>query len=705
MPRLVLGNFVKFGVIMKKYEFISKDFPHFLHGGDYNPEQWLDTPEIIEEDVRLMKEANCNEMTVGIFSWAAIEKEEGVFDFSWLDLVIERIYENGGRVVLATPSGSRPMWMAEKYPEVMRANFRGERDEFGERHNHCRTSPIYREKVRIINEKLSERYGRHPAVVAWHLSNEYNTGLCLCDNCKKAFRVWLREKYGDIDAVNRAWWTSFWSHTYTSFESVNPPHDGAGESRLHGLNLDWKRFNSDMAVDFARAEAEAIRKYSSIPITTNFMGNYEGFDHYKMAEVLDVVSNDFYPRWHGNVDGMARSTAQIGALLRGLKGGRPFMVMESAPGTNLGGMGFAKLKSEREQFFEAMLYVATGADTVQYFQWRKSRGGWEKFHGAVVDHYGRSDTRIFRSISAVGEALGKLDGVLGMGIKSDVAIIRDYENLWAIDGKCIQTVVKSPLSAAHYDIYDGYFKAAWERGISADVIGFDEDFSKYKVICLSVPYLMNESKAEKIKRFVFEGGTLITTFLTAVADDTDLCYLGGVPGAALSSLFGLRAEEVDDYHGIDTTSKPRLANSVVYKGKSYGVAGIAECIIADGASTLAHFTGNIQKDMPAVLCNDYGKGRAYYIGYQPDNKFLADFMGDVFSELEISAESSVKPLSDGIRTLVREGDGEKYAFVFNTSEECGRVELSAEYTELLSGKRLSSEQTLDALSVLVLKIS
>ena len=188
---------------MKEKKFINEKFSHLMYGGDYNPEQWIEDKQVWDEDMKLMKKAACNEMTVGIFSWATLEPEEGKYDFSFLDEIIEKIYQNGGRVVLATPSGARPHWMADKYPEVLRVNSHGERQHFGARHNHCYTSPVYREKVREINTLLAQRYGKHPAVVAWHISNEYG-GMCYCPLCQEAFRNYLKERYqGSIEKLDR----------------------------------------------------------------------------------------------------------------------------------------------------------------------------------------------------------------------------------------------------------------------------------------------------------------------------------------------------------------------------------------------------------------------------------------------------------------------------------------------------------------------
>jgi len=222
----------------KKYDPISTRCPHFLHGGDYNPDQWSATPHVWNEDMRLMKLAACNAMSVGIFSWAALEKEEGAFTFDWLDRIMDMLAENDAFAILATPSGARPAWMSSRYPEVLRVRADRGRNLHGTRHNHCLTSPVYREKTSIISRKLAERYSDHPALLIWHVSNEYG-GECHCDLCQAAFRTWLQHKYDDsLDKLNHAWWTSFWSHTFTDWSQIESPSPH-GEMLVQGLTLDW----------------------------------------------------------------------------------------------------------------------------------------------------------------------------------------------------------------------------------------------------------------------------------------------------------------------------------------------------------------------------------------------------------------------------------------------------------------------------------
>ena len=306
---------------MGKYQPINPKLPHLIHGADYNPDQWLDRPDILADDLRLMKLANCNAMSVGIFAWAALEPEEGKFNFEWLDRILDQLAADGIYAVLATPSGARPAWLAQKYPEVLRVDADRRRILYGNRHNHCYTSPVYREKVKIINTKLAERYKEHPALLVWHVSNEYG-GECHCDLCQEKFREWLQVKYQTLDALNHAWWTA-WSHTYTDWSQIQSPAPH-GEQSIHGPALDWKRFVTHQTIDFFKAEKAPLSNYTEIPVTTNFMGTYPGLNYWKFAKELDVISWDSYPAGMGKADWQtAAEVAFVHDLNRSLKQGKP----------------------------------------------------------------------------------------------------------------------------------------------------------------------------------------------------------------------------------------------------------------------------------------------------------------------------------------------------------------------------------------------
>lgn len=277
-----------------------------------------------------MKKAHINTVTLGVFSWSTLEPIKDCFNFTWLIDIIDKLYDNGIQVILATPSGARPRWLAETYPEVLRVREDRTRQLYGERHNHCYTSPAYRERVRIINQKLAKTFRNHPGVILWHISNEYR-GECHCPLCQEAFRNWLKNKYKDIDSLNRAWWTTFWSHTYNSFHQIESP-SSIGDHGLHGLNLDWKRFVTDQTVDFMCEEIHALRDGGATqPVTTNFMDDYKGLNYYNLAKHIDYVSWDSYPTWNKEDEiRTAYNTALQHDLMRSMKQ-KPFLLMESCP--------------------------------------------------------------------------------------------------------------------------------------------------------------------------------------------------------------------------------------------------------------------------------------------------------------------------------------------------------------------------------------
>ena len=653
--------------------YINPAFPHMIHGADYNPEQWMHDRAIWDRDMELMTGANMNELTVGIFSWAVLEPREGEFDFSFLDEIIDKIYRNGGRVVLATPSGARPHWLADKYPEVLRVNTNLDREHFRARHNHCYTSPVYREKVRIINQKLAERYGHHPAVVAWHLSNEYG-GECFCPLCQEAFRNYLREKYdNDIEKLNLAYWSTFWSHHYDSFEQVEPPF-ALGENSIHGLTLDWRRFVSFQSSDFARAESETIRAVCPhVPITTNMMPGFHCVNNFDMAKHLDVASWDTYPDWHSPDKSVPYTNAFWNDYFRSLKQ-RPFMLMENCPGaTNWKDIN--KIKRPGMDKAAALQSVAHGSDTVQYFQFRKSRGSAEKFHGAVVDHVGTDETRVYKAVTDIGATLQKLDEVCGSMPNAKAAIIFDWESCRALgDAQFAQKKCKSTMAT----ILD-YYRVLWERCVSTDIIDPHADLSKYDLVIAPILYMTDGQTINAFEEFVRNGGTLYATYLLGMVNETDLCYLGGFPGGKLKEVFGIWNEEIDALWQNERVKVE--GDGVTYEGKE-----LCELVHAKGARVLASYASEFYSGMPALTVNEYGKGRAYYQAFRDCGEFKDKFLGDIIDSLPLERALEGK-MPYHTSAHLRHGEKGSYLFVENYSGETQSIDLDGEYTDMESGEK------------------
>lgn len=688
-------------VIDLKYEPINSKFPHFLHGADYNPEQWLDYPDVLKEDMRLMKLAKCNVMTVGVFSWASLEPEEGRFSFEWLDRVMDNLAANGAYAVLATPSGARPAWLSAKYPEVLRTDSKRVKAIHGGRHNHCFTSPIYREKTRLINEKLAERYKDHPALLVWHISNEYG-GECHCELCQEAFREWLKTKYdNDLDKLNHAWWTRFWSHTYTDWSQIESPSE-IGEKRIHGLNLDWKRFVTDQTIDFYRNEIEPIRRITpKVPVTTNFMRLYNGLDYWKFAPEVDVIAWDSYPAWHsGNTDAATGCEVSFSHdLFRSLKGGKPFILMESTPSTQ-NWQTVCKQKRPGMHFLSSIHAIAHGSDTVQYFQWRKSRGSYEKFHGAVVDHCGHENTRVFRDVAELGSALEKLDDIIGTSVKPEVALIFDWENRWAIqDVKGMHNERKDYEATCikHYEAF-------WKKGVPVDIINMDCDFSGYRLLVAPMLYMLKSGVAERIEGFVRNGGTFITTYYTGMVDENDLCFLGGFPGKELRKVTGIWSEEFDTLFDNDINYIVLANGNELGLNKEYEVKYMCEYIHAETAKVLATYKDDYYAGKPALTVNNYGKGEAYYIAFRNNKDFEIDFYTSLINNKKLKRAIDAE-LPEGVTAQLRTDGKTDFVFLLNFSPETKTVIINEKtvFEDMLTAENVEKSICMQGYGVKILK--
>ncbi len=663
-----------------------------LHGGDYNPDQWLEYPEVFEEDVRLMKEANVNCVSLGIFAWAALEPEEGRYELDWLDHIITRLGEEDIQVVLATPSGAMPNWLTQKYPEVMQVQADGKRNLPGKRHNFCYTSPVMREKITAIDHVLAERFGTRKNVILWHISNElggnFGDSTCHCELCQEAFRQWLKKKYGTLENLNSAWWNHFWSHTYTDWRQIHSPGP-YGETTSTALVLDWRRFSTEQISSFCELEIKTVKEASDLPATTNFMDFFKGLDYNRMKKGLDIISWDSYPFWHEQKDEVpvAARTAANHSVMRALKKA-PFLLMESTP-SSISWRDSNPLKRPGMHMLSSMQAVAHGSDSVQYFQWRKGRGGYEKFHGAVLDHKNGSNTRTFREVTEVGARLdglsGKIDGTVN---RPRAAIIFDWENWWAVED------TQGPrLDLNYVECVLSHYRAFWEKGIEADLIGMDEKLDGYQLVAAPLNYMYKSGYAERVREFVAGGGVFVTTYFSGMVNDTDLCFIGHQP---LEDVLGVVQEEID-------APSEEFENRFAYNGEEYPARRMCEIVHAkEGAEVLSVYERDFYAGCPTVTRNTFGKGEAYYLTAESDMDFLRAFYSDLFDRAGLANALGAK-LPYGVTVTERSGaDGKGVVFVMNFRNEPVCIDGVGKWTDAESGAVYEGKLELGAFQCAVL---
>ena len=673
---------------MTKFAPLFPKVAALLHGADYNPEQWENYPGIIEKDITMMQQAKCNVMSVGIFSWAKLEPREGEYDFAWLDAVIEKLYAAGIHIFLATPSGARPAWMSQKYPEVLRVGRDRVPALHGGRHNHCMTSPVYREKTLKINRLLAERYSQHPAVLGWHISNEYG-GECHCGLCQQKFRDWLKARYKTLEALNHAWWSTFWSHTYTDWSQIESPAP-QGEVSIHGLNLDWRRFNTAQVSDFCRHEVAPLKAVNAdLPVTTNFMEYFYDYDYWQLAKEIDFISWDSYPMWHREKEEttLACYTAMYHDMMRSLKGGKPFVLMESTPSTT-NWQPISKLKKPGMHILSSLQAVAHGADSVQYFQWRKSRGSVEKFHGAVIDHVGHLDTRVGREVSKLGDMLARLSVVAGCRTEARVAIIFDQQSRWAMD----DAAGPRNMGLEYEKTVNEHYRPFWEKGIAVDVIDADQPLSQYALVIAPMLYMVRQGFAERAEAFVAEGGHLVTTYWSGIVDETDLCFTGGFPGP-LRKLLGIWAEEIDCLGEGERNLVQGLAGNASGLQGPYQVRHLCELIHTETAQALATYRDDFYAGRPAVTVNRFGNGKAWHVASRNDLQFQRDFFAGIINELALpqAVDADFPP---GVVATARTDGESTWVFVQNFTAQQQLVTLPEGYTDSMTDAAAVGETVL-----------
>jgi beta-galactosidase len=653
-------------------------------GGDYNPEQWPE--DVWLEDARLMRDAGVNLVSLGVFSWASLEPRPGTFDFSWLDRVVDLLYRHGVSVNLGTATASPPPWLAHDHPETLPVGADGIRLWPGSRQHYCPSSPAYRRHAARLVQRVAEHYCGHPALAMWHVNNEYgcHVSRCYCDVSAEAFRHWLRERYGDIRALNDAWGTAFWSQRYSDFFEINPPRSAPTFVNPTQV-VDFSRFSSDALLQCFELERSILKEITpETPVTTNFMGFWKPVDYWTWARREDVVSHDHYPD-------PADTEAHIGAamsydLMRSLGEGRPWLLMEqSASHVNWRDRNLPKQPNQMRLWsYQA---VARGADGVMFFQWRASSAGAEKFHAGMVPHAG-TDSRIWREVSTLGHELtrvGELDGTVA---DAEVAILFDWNSWWALETSSMPSIDVRQLEQLY-----AYYRPLYEANVPVDFVSPAGDLSPYRLVLAPNLYLASRETARRVADRVATGATFVTSFFSGIVDENDHVYLGGYPGA-WAELLGIAVEE---FAPFPEGHQGRIRSST---GEEETCSIWSEVVRLRGAEELATFQEDgICFGRPAATRNAVGAGYAYYIATRPSDAFMRDLLAGLCREADIEAF----PAPAGVEVARRRSDASDYKFYLNHRREPVVIDRVPEGVDLVSGSPTRGELRLEPFDAAVIR--
>jgi beta-galactosidase len=632
------------------------------YGGDYSPEQWPET--VWAQDVALMKRAGVNLVSIGIFSWALLEPREGEFDFGWMDRLFALLHSAQIRIDLATPTASPPAWFFDRYPEARVVTRDGTVLGFGSRGMASPSSVDYRRLSARIATELARRYGRHPALALWHVHNEYGTPVseCYSGASSDAFRRWLRDRHGSLEALNAAWGTAFWGQHYSEWEQISAPLL-APTVVNPAQRLDFARYTSDALLECFVAERDAIRAESpGIPITTNFMASScPSVDLWRWAREVDIVSNDHYltaadPRNHVGL-------ALAADLTRSVAGNRPWILMEhSTSGVNWQPRNVAKRAGEMRR--NALSHLGRGADAVMFFQWRASRSGAEKFHSAMLPHAGTS-SRIWREVLELGEDLGRLGELRGSRVQAEAAILWDWESFWAQD---LEWRPSEDLS--HRERVQAFYDRLWRDGVTADFAHPEADLSAYRLVVAPASYLLTAAAGENLRRYVEAGGTLVVSYFSGIVDEHDAVHPGGF-GAPLREVLGLTIEEFLPLRATERVELdlPGLTGDVW-----------ADDIALEGAAAVARYVDGPAAGQPAITRNSFGTGTAWYVSTRLSVEDLAMVLSSGYRDAGIVPAG----LPEEVEVVRRHGVDVDYVVAINHSEAA--IVLPFEGVDLLTSE-------------------
>ncbi|MBS7639881.1 MAG: beta-galactosidase [Candidatus Bathyarchaeia archaeon] len=663
----------------------------FWFGVDYYPEHW--PRDRWAKDADLMAELGFNFVRLAEFSWSKLEPKEGEYNFRWLDEAIDELAKRGIKVVIGTPTAAPPPWIIRKHPDILRVDPNGVRSPEGTRRNYCPNNPNYIMHTRRIVEAMALHYRDNPNVLGWQIDNEFGIDPCYCDNCIKAFRAWLREKYGTLENLNSSCGFIFWSQEYGDWDEIFPPRPPI-DMQNPSLCLDWHRFMNDSWIKYQQVQIDIIRRIAPHHIIThNFMGLYKELNYFRLAEPLDIVSFDYYPRWGLSVD-YARS-AMAHDVMRSLKK-KPYWIMELQSGavkTHL-----APIPRPGEIRLWTLQSIARGADGVSYFRWRSCRFGAEEYWHGILDHDGIPRRR-FLEVKRVSEDIRRIASYIeGTSVKPSVAFALVYDNIWAWDLE-VAYGGKNYYGLGSWDPALDFYRALYSKNLPVDFADPSrEDLGGYKVVFAPSLMLMNRLIEERLRSYVRDGGILIATPRTGAKDWNNVITEMTLPGA-LSEVFGMNVEEYSGLPDNGTvtfeTIEPSFGSGITGSGRYW-----AEMLMPREARVLAYYRSGIYSGKPAATINMYGRGMAIYLGTFPDPKFYSVLVDWLIRRAGIKP---TLPPVEGLEAVERVSSETRIIFALNHGEAAIQFPLEEECKEILSGEKVKGLIKIDGLDVKVLK--
>jgi beta-galactosidase len=665
-------------------------------GADYYPEHWPE--ERWNTDLKLMKEAGFNVVRVAEFSWVLFEPSEGQFDFSWLDRWLALAKKYDVKVIIGTPTAIMPAWMAKKYPDALSMKADGTRTVWGGRRHNCFSDLNYGRLSEQIVRQLAEHYAHDPSVVGWQIDNEFGGNDCRCDKCRAGFRAWLKSRYGSLSELNRAWGTHFWGQRFDAWDEIPIPDSRVGDWAISNpsASLDWQRFTSQQSIDSLTDQVNILRTICprSQFITHNFMGLHSSIDYYALAKPLDFVSWDNYPKLSPAIPYESSLAADV---MRGLKK-QNFLIMEQTAGP-LGWSVFSRSPQPGELRTICYQQLAHGADGQIWFRWRTCTVGREQYWHGLLGHDGQPGRR-YREAAQVAREYRKLAPLLvGTTVKADVAIVYDYDSIWALE------IQSGYPGASHVEAIKRYYNALLRAGVNVDIVHSGDDLSGYKLVLTPHLHVLSDRFANQLVKYVGGGGVLLADCRTGVKDKTNLAYDRTLPGL-LSPALGIEINEYESLRqGIsdneETTYKIR-ADAPDFGGE-YTAIRYADWITPTTATPIARYESGTLTDFAALTRNQFGNGVGWYVGTIVDRP---EFYDKLIARVLVDA--GIKPLvspPSGVEVSIRRGKDHVLLFVINHTDRSNSVLVPTDRRELLAGAETSGPLGLSPFGVAVIELT